>query len=94
MKPITFFLMLLVGLLATGCSSQSATQPASPTAVSPTILPAQAETQPTATTMQLVEEPTPTVEIAVVDDKFRATDPTTVNLVSGKPKLVEFFAVW
>ncbi len=29
-----------------------------------------------------------------VSDELRATDPTTVNLATGKPTLLEFFAFW
>lgn len=28
------------------------------------------------------------------DDPFRPSDPVMVNLASGKPQLVEFFAFW
>ncbi len=39
-------------------------------------------------------EPQPEEAVATPRSELTATDPTGVNLASGKPTLVEFFAFW
>jgi hypothetical protein len=53
--------------------------------------PAPIPTQPT--TSQPVA-PTPTLAPPAVKTGLEATDPNAVNLASGNPTLVEFFAFW
>ena len=61
-----------------------ATQPATPTPA-----PEVFGTLPPATEASASSAPTPTLRSGQ-----EATDPTTVNLASGKPTLVKFFAFW
>jgi hypothetical protein len=60
-----------------------------PAAPSSTPAQEQQEAMPTATVAQ-VSIPTP----VVVKSALEATDPATVQLASGEPQLVEFFAFW
>lgn len=64
-------------------------QPAQPQVASE--VPAQMEASTTPATTQ-AESPTPV--LVPVKSALEATDPTTVELVSGSPLLVEFFAFW
>jgi len=57
--------------------------PEAATAISPL-----AQTQPPASGS---EASTPTYLVTPRGEQLEASDPTTVNLVSGKPVLVEFF---
>jgi hypothetical protein len=92
---------LVVSAILLGCSSPSATLPAS-TAPGPTSVPspsAPATTAPneqglhpeegTGEAAQAPEAPTPTVRSGL-----HATDPNGVVLAAGRPTLVEFFAFW
>lgn len=49
--------------------------------------------KPTASALPTQENPAPT-ESLVVKTELEATDPGSVQLASGKPQLVEFFAFW
>jgi hypothetical protein len=60
------------------------------------------EAQPAANTAQPAASPTvqtspsPEAPVSTLDPNrgFTPTDPAMVNLVSGKPQLIEFFAYW
>ena len=90
--------VLLLALALGACSSASESVP------TPTSMPATAEQEtddtPVPTQEQsAAQEPEPQIdEPAEVKPTPKsglvATDPTTVNLASGEPKLVEFFAFW
>jgi len=71
-------LVVLLGMVLIACASAP---PAPPTPVSPTLAP------PTSAPVTVVQ-PLP------ISDEFTPTDPATVNLTSGWPHLVEFFAFW
>jgi hypothetical protein len=90
-------LLVLTALVASGClpeemptaiSTPTPTFTAVPQTVEdsggegdqPEVAPTPAETVPEATPFDLVQ--------------LRATDPTTVDLASGQPTLLEFFAFW
>lgn len=87
--------LLLLLVLVTACSSAPA-EDASPTP-EPAPVEQQATQAPAAT--QALEEATaedaPVVDVRPTPKQgLVATDPTTVELASGGPKLVEFFAFW
>jgi hypothetical protein len=101
-------LTIAVLALLTACNSSSATdllalgpvqeQPTSPAELNiaqdenpPEIL--TTEIRPTATALPTQEDPEPT-DSQVVKTELEATDPGTVQMASGKPQLVEFFAFW
>jgi hypothetical protein len=98
---------LLISLILSACARPVGVQektetgslanpPVAPTAVeSPTVedFPVLTpETSPENQPTELVEESLPTAP--VVKAGLEATDPTQVQLASGEPQLVEFFAFW
>jgi len=96
MRPRFFPSLILLAVLAASCAPASAT--ATPEPVATTII------EPTATTFLAVEPPEtlpalPTEALAPTPlpvatsrgPDLHATDPTTVNLVSGQIQFVEFF---
>ncbi|MGD8633869.1 MAG: hypothetical protein PVF85_09890 [Anaerolineales bacterium] len=91
MKARLPILTLILGLLVFVGACSSAPE-AAPT---PTAEPVPTQAQATQTPV-----PTPSEEEVLTDAKptpkqgLVATDPTTVDLASGGPKLVEFFAFW
>jgi hypothetical protein len=94
-------LVALAASVLFGCSSGVASSPPTaqgelPPASTPTLLPEIAPTDvaPRASPSSAVAtspsaEPTPTVRHGL-----HATDPGSVELASGRPQLVEFFAFW
>lgn len=86
--------LLVLGLLATAC--QPARQLLDPLAQSTPVgvadtVEASSPAPGTAPTLQVA----PTQPAApTIRTELAATDPATVNLASGKPSLVEFFAFW
>lgn len=57
----------------------------------PTMVPERSENSTTATSEAVEGDAAPPVEVR---EELAATDPTTVNLGTGTPTLVEFFAFW
>ena len=103
-------LLLGLWLIATACQSapqQELLDAPAPSPVASPVGPADPE-QPaaasgagTAESPQLAPSAAPTIQVApsqpappTVRTELAATDPATVNLASGKPTLVEFFAFW
>lgn len=95
MLPRSSALLLLIALLS--ACAPSAASPPGPVAAPPTLPPS-----PTAPVPTAPEEPTSTPPPAAAPvatptyrgNALQATDPTTVNLASGMPTLLEFFAFW
>jgi hypothetical protein len=102
-------LALVATVLLAGCSggtpkpTSTATEEGPSIAIEPTSPPPTEEPLPgaTPTSTEAEEgavEPTsttsPEAPPATARPSLHATDPTTVNLGSGKPTLVEFFAFW
>jgi hypothetical protein len=84
-------LSLLAAFLS-ACGPAATPTEALPTATQPATLTPAPEvlgTLPPATEESVSPVPTPTLRSGQ-----EATDPTTVNLASGKPALVKFFAFW
>ncbi len=89
-------LALLLGLAACGGKGGSPSPTAPPQAAGGET-PAAAtvtEPQPTATTQPSAPTPSEAPPTPTLRPELQATDPTTVDLASGKPTLVEFFAFW
>jgi len=98
---------LTLGLLGvfvlSACASATATPPPPPPPVQLPI-PTETAAAPTPTQAEMgeaapAESMTPTEEPIVViptsrGNELEATDPTTVNIASGEPQLIEFFAFW
>jgi hypothetical protein len=95
-----FFLAatLLVGIILGACSGAKAPEQL-PTNPPPTV--ADVQSEPTKT--EVIDDPTPELVISPTEPVsqppplkigLQATNPTGVNLASGKPSLVEFFAFW
>jgi hypothetical protein len=83
-------LMLVISACSAGTpAAQQVEEMAPPAVPSNTPVLAQQEATPTATAAQ-VSIPTP----VVVKSALEATNPATVQLASGEPQLVEFFAFW
>lgn len=91
--------LLIVFVLSACTPSASAPPPPTPTLASESAVPA-----PTvgdiATLVPAIAVLSESTEEAIValptsrGDELAATDPTTVNIASGKPQLIEFFAFW
>lgn len=79
---------LLLGLVLAACTGAPATVDQAPDANGEV---------PDVVQVPEVEAPDasePDQDEALPRQELEATDPTSVNLVSGKPTLVEFFAFW
>jgi PBP1b-binding outer membrane lipoprotein LpoB len=83
-------LLAIVGLLVAGCRPQAATSTASAAPL------AQVSVAPEDTPTPQAEPSlaSPAATAKPIRTELEATDPTTVNLASGGPTLVEFFAFW
>ncbi len=91
---------LLIVFVLSACTP-SASAPPLPT---PTLAPQSAAPAPLADEMPaevpataVISEPTEAMVVALPTsrgEELHATDPETVNLASGKPQLIEFFAFW
>jgi len=86
----TILLTLVAAVVVAGCGAP----PATPSEVAaPVATQAPSPQAPTAAPSEMPAEPgvasTPTARAGL-----EATDPTGVNLASGKPTLAEFFAFW
>ena len=99
--PIALLLALLLGACSGGASVTQAPAPGAepdnlnpPTEAVPTVVssdPTEAVPAEEPTAAEPAPSPQPT---ATIQQGLRASDPTNVNLASGKPTLVEFFAFW
>jgi len=93
--------LLTLGLLAVfmlSACTPTASAPASDSGVEPTAAPLQEEAPaPAATEAPVESEPVAVEPMGVPTSRgsqLVATDPNTVNLASGEPQLIEFFAFW
>ena len=104
-KNLTRKRFLILGLLAvfmlSACTpTASAPAPTSDSGVEPTAGPVQEEAPaaaPAATEAPAESEPAAVEPMGVPTSRgsqLVATDPNTVNLASGEPQLIEFFAFW
>lgn len=86
-------LVVFVAAVASGCSPDNVPPPATATPTyTPEPQPVESESdQPQAEDPASDAPPEPTPFDL---NELHATDPTSVNLSSGKPTLVEFFAFW
>lgn len=96
-KPILLFSALILMLLLAACGPKAVPTPdlvVEPPAASPlpSELPAVSPTLPAATGISATAVPVAAPTSRGPD--LVATDPTTVNLQSGTPTLLEFFAFW
>ncbi len=99
-----FILLGLLGVfLLSACTPKKATPPPPPPVQlpepsEPTSASAEAEMSefaPVAPTEAISPTAEPILAIPTSrGNKLEATDPTTVNIASGEPQLIEFFAFW
>ena len=91
-------LLAAMALLFAGCQSAQGPEAAPPDSISPDIPPiTSADMQEPLPAASTAEVPAPGSEVPAppaVRTELAATDPASVNLRSGKPALVEFFAFW
>jgi hypothetical protein len=89
-RPRLPIILLTLAVAVAGCGAPQATpaEVAAPAATPTSLSPVQ--------TAAPVETPveTPAAAMPTARAGLEATDPTSVNLASGKPALVEFFAFW
>lgn len=92
---------LLIVFVLSACTPPTASAPPAPPTQTPESqsadLPKEATEIPAAVVP--LETEAPAEEVVVVQptsrgNELEATDPATVNLVSGQPQLIEFFAFW
>ena len=91
---------LLVVFMLAACTPNVSAPSHSPTlALQPVVLVPAIESTAVATAV-VVRETEPSTEEVVValptsrGNELHATDPATVNIASGQPQLIEFFAFW
>ena len=91
---------LLVVLVLSACTpSVSAPLPTPTLAPQPTAPVPATESVAVATAAVVIETEPPAEEVVVAlptsrGNELEATDPSTVNIASGGPQLIEFFAFW
>ena len=91
---------LLVVFMLSACTPPTTSAPPAPPTQTPEAqsanLPEAATAVPAAEAVVEAEPPTEEVVVQPTSrgNELEATDPATVNLVSGQPQLFEFFAFW
>jgi len=105
-RKILLTLGFLVVLLVSACTlgapapaSAPVSPPAEPDPVANEDAPTDAPTATPEAALAVVEQPTekpPVVDVMPTSrgNELHATDPETVNVASGRPQLIEFFAFW
>jgi hypothetical protein len=76
---------------STNTPTQISSATTTPTTVTPSTYTPSVEMSPTSTPSST---PTSIPVSNIVDEDFHPTDPASVNLLSGQPQLIEFFAYW
>jgi len=84
-------LMLTLGGLLAACGPAAAPTPEVPPDATPTMAAAPISVPEAA---QTSADPSPAGATPTARAGLEASDPTTLDLASGKPALVEFFAFW
>ena len=99
-RKILLSLGFLVVFVLSACKPNlSALSPNPTLAPQPDVLVPAIESTAIATAVVVMETEPPTEEVVVSlptsrGNELHATDPATVNIGSGRPQLIEFFAFW
>jgi len=88
---------LLVVFVLSACTPSVSVPLPTPTLAPQPAAPVPTTENATATVVMETEPPTEEVVVALPTSRgneLEATDPLTVNIASGEPQLIEFFAFW
>ena len=97
-KSVLLTLGLLGILILSACAPPIPAPPPTQTVASENVAPENVPSEAASPTVAPIETVPPTEEVIVQPtsrgNELEATDPTTVNIASGEPQLIEFFAFW
>ncbi len=93
-RKLVLPIFALLGLGLAACASAGGVESTPPVATAGLGSLSQPSLAPTGTVVVTPMAANPAPTAATVPEDQHATDPTTVDLASGRPTLVKFFAFW